>query len=528
MKKIDGELLKRCLVGAYDKLNQKKEEVNVLNVFPVPDGDTGTNMTLTMKSAISKIEKVESNSAKDIAKALGMGSLMGARGNSGVILSQLCRGISEASKGIETLQLEDFKDLFNIAKDKAYKAVMKPTEGTILTVARSISEFTDENISKFNSIEEYLKATLIYANDILKKTPDMLPALKEAGVVDAGGQGLVYLLLGFLEVLTGENQDELLNMSSSEIEECDSVSSDQEYEYEVKVKVKGNKDAFVFDAFGDAEFINGKAVIQTNSPMEILDKAMEMGEVLYFKFVSNNSDEEIEDEKEEEVEVTEKKEPAHMYGFASVSLGEGFDKIFKELMCDEIISGGQTMNPSTQDLYEAVEKIDAKNVFILPNNKNIIMAAEQVNELSDKNVYVVPTKTIPQGFMAMLSFDETKSPEENLNDMTESLSTIKTGQVTYAIRDTEMNGLVIKKDDYIGIMDGNIVAVSDSPEKLVSELIDRNIDDETSLITVYGGDGIKEEQFDGLKEELESKYTDFDVDFEMGNQPTYFYIFSIE
>lgn len=542
MRILDGAQLLRCFERANNLLNEKKEEVNVLNVFPVPDGDTGTNMSLTMQSAIKHMQGVKSDSAGNIGKALGMGSLMGARGNSGVILSQLCRGVSDAVAGKEVIRLEDFPAIFRTSKEKAYKAVMKPTEGTILTIACAFSEYAEANIDEMNSIEELLEGVLAYGQYTLEQTPEMLPALKEAGVVDAGGQGLIYLLAGFLSELSGRPVQELLEIEHEEGLDADHAllheQSSLTYLVEAELLGVANRAKKMESVL--AALTSNLTVNPLDDNLKVTFEADELDKSLtqlanFSEIVSLTVKNQISTTKADKNEVKEghvegKKEDVDLknYGFVAVSLGEGFDEIFKSLMVDRIVSGGQTMNPSTQDLYEAVNQVDAKNVFIFPNNKNIIMAAEQVNELSDKNVIVIPTKSIPQGFTALFNFDDQASPEENKSLMTESLSTIKTGQITYAVRDTEVNSIQIKKDDYIGLIDGEIVQVGQDMDKLLMELLEDSIDEESSLITVYGGSDVDRDAFTKLASRVEKKFVDFDVDFEFGDQPTYYYIFSIE
>lgn len=536
MKTMDGALLKRCLAGGYRLLDQKKEEVNILNVFPVPDGDTGTNMSLTMQSAIKQIESVKSDRVSDVGKALGMGSLMGARGNSGVILSQLCRGIADAVKGKDVVRLEDFQSIFFSAKEKAYKAVMKPTEGTILTVARSFSEFVEANISQISSIPELLQGVLAYGNYTLQKTPDMLPALKEAGVVDAGGQGLVYLLAGFLAELTGLDSEELLQVEDLGPLQTGTTTgsvSSHLYRVEAELAEAGQKQkdlekklsAYAEGLSLDERGENLLVEYQTDHLEKSLKAFLSRYEIISLRV--ENLQREAAPEPVEKKTAEEKKD-LKKYGFVTVSLGQGFNSIFEGLLVDQIVSGGQTMNPSTQDLYEAVERVDAENVFIFPNNKNIIMAADQVKDLTEKNVIVIPTRSIPQGFTALFNFDDQADPEENRKQMTESADSIITGQITYAVRDTEINGLKIKKDDYIGLINDQIVQTGQDRDQLLLALLEKYVNEEASLVTVYAGDGIEEEGFNRLAKKVENCYSDLDVDFEFGNQPTYFYIFSIE
>ncbi|MCI6157951.1 MAG: DAK2 domain-containing protein [Peptoniphilaceae bacterium] len=534
---MNGELLRACLKGAFEKLEKHKEEVNALNVFPVPDGDTGTNMTLTMKSAMEAVEKAVPTT-EAMGKALGNGSLMGARGNSGVILSQLCRGIAQAVKGKENLEVEDFPLLFASAKEKAYKAVMKPTEGTILTVARAFSEFTEQHKSDYQDIGQLLKATLQYGNYILQKTPDMLPTLKEAGVVDAGGQGLIYLLQGFTETLTGEELDSLLTVSTGftvePAEEKKAVSD--EFAYSVRFRISDiEKERMLRHIALHAQLeslseTDRQFAVEafTNQPAKLLSSMMRRGSVEEYHLLHSGETAEMEEEENPEEKQRSILENRKQFGFVAVSLGDGFDAIFRELRVDEIVSGGQTMNPSTADLWKAVQKVKAETVYILPNNKNIIMAAEQVNELADCEVIVIPTRSIPQGFTALFQFDESLSAEENRTQMTESLSTVITGQVTYAIRDTEINGITIHKGDQIGLVDGDIVASAQDPEQLVEKMIAENITDEASLLNLYRGEEADSIKCEALAEKLEARYPDLDFQMLEGGQPIYRYIFSIE
>ncbi len=544
---LDGALFQRALYGAYKKLNEKKEEVNRLNVFPVPDGDTGTNMSLTMKSAAAQIERVKDLHVASVGKALGNGSLMGARGNSGVILSQLCRGISEAVKDKQTIVTSDIAAILGKATEMAYKAVMKPTEGTILTVARSMSEFAAANVSHYTEIEDFLRAILTEGNRTLAKTPDMLKALKDAGVVDAGGQGLLYLVAGFLETLTGEMTDEILlpreEAAKSVSFDADPEDSDIRFGYCTEFFIRTRGDDYLafrgeIEGLGDSIVCIGmddviKTHIHTNHPGKVLELALKRGALMDIKIDNMRLQHQhrLLTEKEEAQlgqEPTASMKPNKPYGFVAVSLGAGFDSIFKDLMVDELVSGGQTMNPSTQDLLEAVNRVAADTVFIFPNNKNIIMAAEQVDALTEKRVIVIPSRSIPHGFTALLQFDESATPEENAEAMTESLNTVQIGQITYSIRDTEMDDLVIHEGDLIGLMNGHIVRVGQNAEELVQQLVGAYVTDEHSLITVYSGEDVQEEQAQKLMEALRSQWPEYDVEYERGDQPTYYYIFSIE
>nr|WP_072514210.1 DAK2 domain-containing protein [Ndongobacter massiliensis] len=551
MKTIEGALLKRAFFGAYKKLEEKKEKVNRLNVFPVPDGDTGTNMSLTMKSAVAKIQEVKGDSIPKIGKALGTGSLMGARGNSGVILSQLCRGVADALREVEKIGVPELVSVLSRATEMAYKAVMKPTEGTILTVARGMSRYAEEHQNEFEEIDALLRAVLQEGNRVLALTPTMLKALEEAGVVDAGGQGLLYLLTGFLEVLTGrEVSVETVEFSSRaqgiaepRLKEDAEVAFGYCTEFFIRTDGSQYLDFRAeIEPLGDSIVCIGmddviKTHIHTNHPGKVLELALARGYLMDVKIDNMRlqhqhrllSQEEEQQIGREAAVMSEKpSQPMKAYGFVSVSLGEGFDTIFRDLMVDEIVSGGQTMNPSTKDLYDAVSRVNAKTVFILPNNKNIILAAEQVDALSEKRVLVIPTRSIPQGFTALFHFDESLSPEENAAQMQDSLQTVRTGQLTYAIRDAESDGVSIRKGDYIGLLDDHIVQTNSALDQLLEDMITQFVDEETTLITVYSGKEANPTMTKRLEAKLQAQYDDIDVEFVEGAQPTYFYIFSLE
>lgn len=538
MREISGDLFKRCFMSAYERLKASKEHVNELNVFPVPDGDTGTNMSMTIESAIESMGRIKSDRPGDIAKAIGNGSLMGARGNSGVILSQLCRGMADALKDKDKIDIKSLIDVFRLAKERAYKAVMKPTEGTILTVAASMSTFAERN-DKQTDIITLLKGVLREGNQALQRTPDMLPALKEAGVVDAGGQGLIYLVTGFVEELIGESLEELLSNSAASAHSTEITDSDardhevSELAYFIKLKVRnidGDRLIRAINRHGLLENINSKdgcflVKASTDTPDKLLSSVYRRGKIEEF----NMSDMDNMSEKANiHSMIKEELKPRKKVAFVAVSLGEGFEAIFKQMMVDEIVSGGQTMNPSTKDLYVAVEACNAETVFLLPNNKNIIMAAEQVDHLSSSKVIVIPSKSIPQGLTALFAYDSSLSDEENKEAMTDALSDVITGQTTYAVRDTEINGLKIKKDDRICIIDGEIVGCGLNDLSLIEESLEKRCEDNIGLVTFYRGlDGDNK----GLKElakKLSIKYPDLDIEVEEGGQPTYSYIFSIE
>lgn len=547
MEIMDGALFKKALKGAAGLLEKNKEEINSLNVFPVPDGDTGTNMSLTIKSAVKQGISVEDDDTYMIALAASQGSLMGARGNSGVILSQLFRGFASGIKGEKVIDVGILAEGLKQASDTAYKAVMKPTEGTILTVARECGEFAISISRKEKDIIVFLEKVIDHGNKVLAKTPDMLPVLKQAGVVDAGGQGYMYVLLGAYNTLAGiedfhEEVEEQRMMDFKHIHREPIDTDDIEYGYctEFMVNTKYND----IDKFREELSINAdsllvvggegiiKVHIHTNNPGLVLEKGLALGELSDIKIDNMRYQHEEILLKDELAEVRNNneinREESKEYSFVSVSIGKGIEDIFKGLSVDYIVSGGQTMNPSTEDILKAVESTSGKNVFILPNNKNIILAAEQVKELSDRNIIVLPTKTIPEGIGALLGFDENKSVEENTKDMLETMSYVKTGQVTYAVRDTELNGQKISKDDIIGLSNGDIAVSGKMINSVAEDLIHKMMNEDISIITIFYGNNIEEDMATELATSLEEKYSDVDIEIIFGGQPLYYYIFSLE
>ncbi len=540
---LDGVMLKKALLGAASFLDKNKEEVNSLNVFPVPDGDTGTNMSLTVNSAIKHGLNLDENNVSKIASATSYGSLMGARGNSGVILSQLFRGFAN---GLDEKEEVDTKTLANALKqaaDTAYKAVMKPTEGTILTVAREIGDFALSICREEKDIITFLKRIIDHGNIVLNKTPEMLPVLKQAGVVDAGGKGLIYILIGAYNALAGI-EDVYIEVKESKadlempIHEGPIDTEDIEFGYCTEFIINTKyKDIDIFreelSYHGDSLLVVGgegliKVHIHTNNPGLVLEKALTLGELNDIKIDNMRyQHEEILLKSTGDVNNTAN-EDIKEYSFVVVSIGDGIDKVFEGLNVDRLVSGGQTMNPSTEDILKAVNETNGENIFILPNNSNIILAAEQAKELSEKNVAVIPTKTIPQGISALLAFDETKSFEENIESMSEAIQDVKTGQVTYSVRDTEYNNTIINKDDIIGISEGDIVANGKDINLVSLELLENMIDDDTSLVTIFYGSDIEEDIANELESQLSEKYNDVDIELIYGGQPIYYYIFSIE
>jgi len=540
---LDGVMFKKALLGAANFLDKNKEEVNSLNVFPVPDGDTGTNMSLTVNSAIKHGLNLEDDNVSKIASATSYGSLMGARGNSGVILSQLFRGFANGLVEKDEVDTKALANALKQAADTAYKAVMKPTEGTILTVAREIGDFALSICREEKDIITFLKKIIDYGNIVLNKTPDMLPVLKQAGVVDAGGKGLMYIITGAYNALAGiedvhvEVEDSKVGFERT-VHEAPLDTEDIKFGYctEFIINSKhGDIDIFreEISIHGDSLLVVGgegliKVHIHTNNPGLVLEKALKLGELTDIKIDNMRyQHEEILLKSSAEVKDIVSEE-SKQYSFVVVSVGEGIDKVFEGLNVDKLVSGGQTMNPSTEDILKAVSETTGENVFILPNNSNIILAAEQAKELSDKNVAVIPTKTIPQGISALFAFDEMQSLEENVESMIEAIQDVKTGQVTYSVRDTEYNNTKINKDDIIGIAEGEIVANGKDINLVSLELLENMIDEDTSLVTIFYGSDIEEDMAKDLESQLSDKYGDVDIELIYGGQPIYYYIFSIE
>lgn len=534
---LDGAMLKKALAGAAKFLEDNKEEVNSLNVFPVPDGDTGTNMSLTVNSAIKQGINLDEDSVSKIALSTSHGSLMGARGNSGVILSQLFRGFANGLNGKDTADIKTIAEAFKQASDTAYKAVMKPTEGTILTVARECGEYAISISKQEKDILIFLKKVIEHGEKALARTPEMLPVLKQAGVVDAGGKGLIYVLTGAYNALAGieniEIKPEVKNIEKQDRTHHEHIDTDDiKYGYCTEFIINTNyKDIETFreelSVQGDSLLVVGgegliKVHVHTNNPGTVLQKALSLGELNDIK-IDN-----MRYQHEEILLKSELSKPKKPYSFVAISIGEGIDEVFKGLNVDTLVSGGQTMNPSTEDILKAIENTTGENVFILPNNSNIILTAEQTKELSDRNVVVIPSKTIPQGIAALLAFDESKSLEENTDTMKEAITYIKTGQVTYSVRDTEFNNTKIQKDDIIGIAEGDIVASGKEINEVSIKLLENMVDEDTSLITILYGSDLSEEMAEDLEKHLSDLYDDLDIELICGGQPIYYYIFSVE
>jgi DAK2 domain fusion protein YloV len=547
---IDGKMLGDMLINGAYELENNKENINALNVFPVPDGDTGTNMSATILSAVSEIKKSKMQTAHTISDAAAMGSLMGARGNSGVILSQLLRGFSKQLKDKESITTKDFSLALKEGVNTAYRAVMKPTEGTILTVARETAEKAVE-ISKHESdFLPFMKALYEKSESSLSKTPDLLPVLKQAGVVDAGGCGFAYLLLGMYkrlqgEVIEGTDVKNIKNENLKETLKADIDTKNIKFGYctEFFIKTKNaDPDKFkkTIEDLGDSIIVVGsdeliKTHIHTNNPGLVLENALKFGELSKVKIDNMREQhrsiiDEGEDSSDCETkeDIAEDKKETKKYAIITVAAGDGIASIFNDLGVDKVIEGGQTMNPSTQDILEAINSVNADNIFVLPNNGNIIMASQQARDVSKKNVYVIPTKSIPQGITAVITFNSDIEPDENQDEMIKAISKVKTGQVTYAVRDTTFNDVEIKEGNVLGIYNGKLVKVGSDIDNVTIDLIDSMIDDESELITVLYGNGLKENDTGKIKSYISDKYKECDANFNYGGQPLYYYIISVE
>ena len=551
---IDSKLLARMFMAGACNLEKNKDYINELNVFPVPDGDTGTNMTMTIMSAYKELNNLEDPDMKATCKAISSGSLRGARGNSGVILSQLIRGFTKIACEEKELDINIITDACKNSVATAYKAVMKPKEGTILTVASGVYDKAEElRKNGETDLTVFLETVIAYADEVLLKTPDLLPVLKQAGVVDSGGQGLMEFLHGALDLFEGKDVETNIasQKASAKVEKkesSDSIANELKYSYKTDFTILLNKpfnakteqDLKNFlEALGDSINIvptdgNIKVHCHTNDPGLIIQRALKQGVLTDIK-VENLKLEGKEETSEAKVEPVKEeikpeiKEEAKEYGFIAVSVGDGMSEIFKSIGADYIIEGGQTMNPSTEDVLNAIDKVNAKHVFIFPNNKNIILAANQARDLTeDKEVIVIPTKTVPQGIAALINYLPDSSVEENTENMTEGANNVKTGQVTYAVRDTEIDDKVIQKDDYMGIGDKGILSVGSDRDSVTKEMISEMVDDDTCVITVYVGSDVAESDYEQLKSDLEELYEDVEVEIQIGGQPIYYYIVSVE
>ncbi|MGL5347379.1 MAG: DAK2 domain-containing protein [Peptostreptococcaceae bacterium] len=538
---IDGKILREMFVSGANNLQNHRDLVDKLNVFPVPDGDTGTNMSLTISYAMKELSKVESDSITEIGKALSKGSLMGARGNSGVILSQIIRGFAKSIEGKEKLSAEDLAKAFKNGSDTAYKAVIKPIEGTILTVVRESGEYAVKACKKEKELIPFLEMVIKEANASLERTPDLLKNLKDAGVVDSGGKGLVLIYEGMLAVLKG-NPIDVQDIKVTEVQTVDTGANainpdDIKFCYCTEFILESNQisDAQIRDMmlkYGDSLAVVGdegiiKVHVHTNDPGLVLQDALKYGQLVTIKIENMKVQHEntlVENGNAEIAPSAEEKE----FGFIATSMGDGLAQIFKDFGVDYIIEGGQTMNPSTEDFMNAISKINAKNIFIFPNNSNIIMAANQAKELSEKNIIVIPTKNTPQGFTALVNFNADATVEENEEALMESLGLVKSGQVTFAVRDTVMNDVEVKEGNIIGIAESKLLSAGEKVDEITTDLVEKLVDEDTAIITLFYGEDVSEDAANELRDSLEEKFEDIDVELYYGGQPLYYYLISVE
>ena len=557
-KTINVDVLAKMFLAGAQNIEAKKDYINELNVFPVPDGDTGTNMSMTIMSAAKEVTALNNPEMKDLAKAISSGSLRGARGNSGVILSQLLRGFTKAIKEEKEIDVLALAAACQRARDTAYKAVMKPKEGTILTVASGIATKAAEMAEETDDLEVFIPAVIEYAEEVLNKTPEMLPVLKEAGVVDSGGQGLLEVIKGGYDAFLGKEIDYSSIKPSTSVTVNKVNAEDtgdikfgyctefiiltekeftEEDEHEFKKFLSSIGDSIVCVADDDVVKIH----VHTNDPGLAIQKALTYGQLSKMKIdnmreehqekLIRDAEKLAEEQAKEEAAYEEKKtaEPRKAMGFITVSIGAGMNEIFKELGADYIIEGGQTMNPSTEDMLNAIDQVNADTVFILPNNKNIILAANQAKSLvEDKEIIVIPTKTVPQGITAIINFMPDADAKTNEEAMLEEIKNVKTGQMTYAVRDTHIDDKEIHEGDIMGIGDSGILAVGKDLEETTKEMIANLVDEDSELISIYYGEEVSEEEAEKFAGEIEELYPDVDVDIQFGGQPIYYYVLAVE
>ena len=548
-KKIDGMMLKEMFSSGAALLTQNRESVDALNVFPVPDGDTGSNMSQTITAAIKEMNAKRYTSAADVADAVARGALKGARGNSGVILSQILRGIARGLAGHEDVDCALWIQAIRQGANTAYKAVMKPKEGTILTVIRVIAEDLERSGGKCETLEELFKLLLSSGDAILKKTPEMLPVLKQAGVVDSGGMGLMVIFRGMYAALTGETVE--IEESSGAAQSMPGEYVDDHGDLRVEDITFGYCTEFIvshprpdmkesevvrlrkrLEKIGDCVLVISdlsvvKVHVHTNDPGKAMQYALELGELDAIK-VDNMFEEAREREAKRQAAAEAEAAKLKDYGIVAVALGEGIDRIFQDLMVDQIVDGGQTMNPSIQDLAQAVEATHARNVFILPNNTNIILAAQQASELTEKNVIVLPTKSVPMGISAMLAFSADMGVEENTAAMTEAAENVHTASITYAVRDTTYEGKEIHQGDIMGMIDNKLSVLGSQVHQVGLDIAEKMVNEDTDLITIYYGSDVSEEDAQKLCDALAEKYDDCDVELQYGGQPLYYYLIAVE
>lgn len=548
---VDAKILGRMFLSGAKNLEAKKEWINELNVFPVPDGDTGTNMTLTIMSAASEVNALSDPDMKSLAKAISSGSLRGARGNSGVILSQLLRGFTKVIEKCDEIDAPTFARAFERAVETAYKAVMKPKEGTILTVAKGVSDKAAEIAEDSESLESFFTDVIAEAERVLARTPELLPVLKEAGVVDSGGQGLVEVLKGAFDGYLGKEIDLNFEKPAARVTGTKPVSAEEsniKFGYCTEFIIMLEKEFTEKDeeefkdylmSIGDSLVVVAdddivKVHVHTNDPGEAIQKALTYGQLSNMKIDNMRLEHHEKVIKEAEKMAAQQAaqravKPEKEVGFITVSAGDGMGEIFKELGADYLIQGGQTMNPSTEDMLKAIDEVNAKNIFIFPNNKNIILAANQARDLTeDKNIVVLPAKTIPQGISAMIAYVPEKTVEENTAEMMEAIENVKTGQVTYAVRDTRIDDQDIHEGDIMGIGDKGILAVGQDIQDVAVEMTGKMTDEDSELISIYYGAEVTEADAEEVSSRLEELYPDYDIEINYGGQPIYYYVISVE
>lgn len=553
MNTIDANMLKKMFLSGAQRLDSKKEWINELNVFPVPDGDTGTNMTMTIMSAAREVQAIETPTMENLAKAISQGALRGARGNSGVILSQLFRGFSKEIKEVEIIDAQVLASALERAAETAYKAVMKPKEGTILTVAKGMSTKALEVFEETDDLTEGIARVLEYGDYVLSQTPEMLPVLKQAGVVDSGGQGLMEVLKGAYDGFLGKEVEMTADFKPAAkviIPDSDIDTADikfgyctefivmlekpytQETEHEFKTFLSSIGDSIV--CVNDEDIV--KVHVHTNDPGLAIQKGLSYGSLTSMKIDNMREEHNEKVIKDAERKAAEQKaaeeaaaRPRKEVGFIAVSIGEGMNEIFRGLGVDYIIEGGQTMNPSTEDIMNAVDKVNADTIYVLPNNKNIILAAEQAKSLvEDKTLIVIPSKTVPQGITAVVNYIDGESAQANAEHMIQEMEGVKSGQVTYAVRDTVIEDKTINEGDIMGIGDSGILSVAESIDSATLDLIDALVDEDSELISIYYGEDVSGEDAEELAGQLEEKYPDVDVEVQNGGQPIYYYVLSVE
>ncbi len=543
IKTINGSALRKMFLSAFSLVEENKKAIDALNVFPVPDGDTGTNMSLTLKSATAEMNACESNAIESICIAFNRGALKGARGNSGVITSQIIKGICTNLMNCQTeINIKDFAKAIQNGAEMAYKAVTVPKEGTILTVIKAMADKSKQAAKSAKCFEDFLNEIITHGETTLQMTPEMLPVLKKAGVVDAGGRGLMFIFSGFYKALTGE----MTGVEFVDNVEKDITSEDLHVNYEslADIKYAYCTEFFVINIFekttdadinalrsrlmeigdcvlciGDLQLI--KVHVHTNEPNRALGYALQLGELNGVK-IENMLEQNRQLRKQKE------KKPDKEFGMIAVAAGEGLASVFKDIDVDYVISGGQTMNPSANDIATAADKVNAKNIFVFPNNKNIVMSAEQANDITDRNLIVIPTRSIPEGISAVLAFDSTASLDENKQNMMDMICNVKSGSVTYAVRTTNVDGIDVKVGDIMGLDEHSVLTTGSDVNDTTLSLVEKIITDDSSNITLFYGDGVTEEDSAKLQSMLEERFPDVDVSMVYGGQPVYYYIVSVE